>query len=339
VYICPVFLRGNGRREMLSFSSAASRLSTGLGLAAVVSVSHAIVPDEQLVPKGVLNQVVRVLTDGGNGTGSVIDKKPKMVGGQQVGWYMCILTANHVTKGASEMNVAFNNVGNPNQGPYDAWLVAEGRRKNIGGDRPDLAILGIETPMTNFTNALDPLTVIDDANVSAETRFTVAGFGTTGTLVDLTGDGVSDGYLRQPGTYGNRRAANNRFDQKVQDAWGQWDHKAWKYDLDGPVWDVPNEGWALPGDSGGPLLVRDAVDVEFEPGGRSMSIFTDAIVGVVSRGDTAGPFYPWGDLEYDVRITPAYREWIEMECMAVPEPTTILVLAAGGLLALARRRR
>lgn len=311
-------------------------------LGAIASTGRTIVPDEQLIPKAILDEVVRIYADGAAGTGSIIDKHNVYNGqGQVVGYDLCILTANHVVKNRSQLSIAFNNIGNPNQGPHGAWLVAEGRDKQFGSpsnpEFPDLAILGCRVAKTEFTESLDPLTVIDDTQIPAGSSFSVVGYGNTGYLDDINGDHIPDGYQEVNGTYGTRRWANNIFDYKVKHHWGQWNHQAWEYDLTGPIPGVIGEGFPLRGDSGGPLLVSDPTNITvYGPAPQLRPTYTNSIVGVVSFGETG--FIDWGDKEYDVRITPEYREWIEMECHMVPEPATMAALGLG-LAAVLRTRR
>lgn len=307
------------------------------------AVSFAIVPDEHFLPKGVLDQVVRVnvgANDTFNGTGSVIGKILQFSGGQQVGWFLCVLTANHVVKNWDDVSIGFNNPGNPLSASLPAWVHAEGRNKTFGSpsnpEHPDLAILGVKVGRSTFIDNLVPLEVIDDTNVPVETSFTVAGYGNSGYMDDINGDHVPDGY-REVNTPPVRRFANNRFDYKIKDTWGQWNHQAWEYDIDGPVPDVLGEGWPMRGDSGGPLLTYNPLPITvYGSEVRIIPAFTDKIVGVVSRG--AAGWVPWGSKEYDVRITTEYKNWIHHECSTVPEPSAMIALTLGVATLLARKR-
>ncbi|MEM2125887.1 MAG: trypsin-like serine protease [Candidatus Methanosuratincola sp.] len=330
---------------MKGFSNRLSCMRAVLSLAAalVFAASAAIVPDEQFVPKTILEAVVRIQGTAGNGTGSVIDKKPQYDRfGNQIGWFLCVLTANHVVKNSQDLTVGFNNIGNPHGAPYSAWIAAEGRFKDLGGKSPDIAILGVKAQLNDFLNRLTPLNVIDDTNYNPGDPFTVVGYGFTGFQQDINGDGVPDGYREVAGTYGNKRFANNTFDRKINTAWGQWSHDAWEYDLTGPAPGIDGEGFPLRGDSGGPLLVQSPVGIPIQTQPpRVINAFTRGIVGIVSDGDYFhGNFVRWNlEKERDVRITPLYKDWIMRECEAVPEPSSILALMTATILIVVRRRR
>lgn len=320
-----------------------------------VASAWAIVPDEQFVPKATLREVVRIYS--GNdfyGTGSVIDKikEQRDAQGNLIGYYMPILTVNHVIKDATNLNVRFNNPGNAHEGPYTAWVVAEGKNKTFGSsqnpEHPDLAILGIKTGRSDFLDALTGLRVLEDTDVNTGTRFTVSGFGDTGTLTDINGDGVPDGYRQRSDLPPNKRFANNIFDEKMKDRYRdtsnnfEYVHQSWQYDLTGPIPGVDGEGYGLSGDSGAPMLIQDPTDIPIiTQYPRTIRAFTNGIIGLhTRRAASADPGWnPWGRNAFGVRITPDYRTWIYNEAQNVPEPGSIVALTVGALLALSRKRR
>lgn len=343
---------------------------TGVSLfAACLFVSiYAIAPEWQRVPKGVgkLDSVVRVYGDDGAGTGSVIAKIPDPF--DQNYYLLCVLTANHVVWDDGYYNrnlkVGFHNKGADNALDYSAWIVGEGRFKNIEVNneqtRPDLAVLGVRVPKMEFFNRLRPLSLDSDRPTGA--GFSVVGYGVTADRFDKDGDGNWDGYLHDRSNpahdYGLKRFANNRIrNPKVWVEDNKWKYWAMEWNLLAIGPGVGGHGNAWVGDSGGPYLVYDPWTITVKPphphNPEDVDVFTDKIIGVHTLGETAWFGDDWpnrgdpprfmkkniGFKSWGVPMFAEYREWIEMECMNVPEPASMTALLVGTLYVLARRRR
>lgn len=335
---------------------------TGVSLfAACLFVSvYAIAPEWQRVPKGVgkLDSVVRVYGDDGAGTGSVIAKIPDPF--DQNYYLLCVLTANHVVWDDGHnpnLKVGFHNKGAPNALDYRAFVVAEGKDKEIyvqgRWTKPDLAILGVRVPRMDFFDRLRPF----DLGFMQPERspFSVVGYGVTGDRFDKDGDGSWDGYMRdrmnRDHDYGVKRFANNIISKQklwYEENRSKWYYWAMEWHLRAIGPGVGGHGNAWPGDSGAPYLNYSPWEIEVETpdGPEVLDVFTDNIIGVHTAGLTV-TF--GGDNRFQkkflgfwsrgVPMLPEYREWIEMECMNVPEPASMTALLVGTLYVLARRRR
>ncbi len=287
--------------------------------------------------------VVRIVVNNTqfNGSGTIIDHKRDANGD---GW-LCILTADHVVSvtgaaaGATYAQVGFDtdngSSANLNATPLaNASFVA---RK--AGAAVDIAVLGIRYG-------------VFDASYNASVRelftygtgardITSIGYGSSGTYVPQRG------YARTVNSWQTQRYVNNKAETfAVRTPFGGYTFDAMEWDVDAPNTgtSVVGEGTILDGDSGGGVFFSEPVnDNRFNP---TPMVFGNKLIGVNSYAqiDYADPEYTdglvrWGYTNGAVKITPAYKTWIEQQCQVVPEPASMTALALGAATMLRRRKK
>jgi len=301
------------------------------------------------------NAVVRVGSINRNdaGTGTVIAIKPDVQGS---GGWLCVLTADHVVRGAQEVWIGFGNSNvlpwqrnNPGWGAawhYQAPLVFLGPQ-NPNNTVVDLAILGVRVP--NLAN-LPPMRLPSIAVplVPFIRDIIVAGFG-----IQADPDPNLPGRYAATGPYGIYRSGRNTIDALWSpNQWGGWtdnnnnvrylfDAVVYHLDFDPPAVWLPQRGDAhiFPGDSGGPSFqaVDWNGDGDFDDPGewRLVGVHSASQRGIINNRLVATV----GDRSIDVNAG-AYWRWIDRTCKLVPEPASVIALAVGLMgLAYGRRRR
>lgn len=103
------------------------------------------------LPADIRNAIVRVAGDGlGPGSGTVIRVKPG-----NNGWWLCVLTADHVVSNRANWWIGFGN-GGPPVGEHAAAIRIRGALNN-DGTRVDLAMLGVFIRDANGDGQLDEI--------------------------------------------------------------------------------------------------------------------------------------------------------------------------------------
>lgn len=361
-------------------------------LAAVLGASvfgFASSPDFQVLNQSAWDAVCRVVIGNrGMGTGTVFDKvvNTRDALGNPTNYWLCILTAGHVTNGVALGNIraGFGNQSLSGPGPgLTTPAVYKDDNPFIVNWHRDLSVFVVNVPANAFFNALVPIPVLPaidqlgnyvDIEIDEESPFSIVGYGNTGTFFNNGPAGFTNGYRRHDGTYGVKRFVNQSVTAHgLRGGPGEppWDPEDDGYpypggycglsidwDLDSPTNAnrVDGEGTAWGGDSGAPYLFAD----EMTPyshnlydwvSGNTLLARSKLLLGVHSGfTGTAAQGLPeevknWRYMDdgtgYGTSLSEGrVREWIHAQCMnGVPEPGTMLALAAGLGALIARRRR
>lgn len=314
---------------------------------AAASVAFAGGPVNQLSSN---NGTVRILvsnantnfaTDAGvafNGSGTVIDHKN--INGQ--GW-ICILTADHVlSTTASAAGASFQSIGigsgnsaNPNgsSSGFKANMVMRSAAR-----RTDIAVLGVNYGTFNAAFNQFKRTVWD--GTGTPTAFTGEGFG-----AEMTDDSANSRWNRVA-NYGVRRRWNmNGFtiSAGANATFNDYDGSQtieWKPKAVGSMTSLNGHGQGADGDSGGAYFVGDPETITTTLG--TTTYYRSSIFGTQSFGSfingNANDGVAYGSRWGGVYLNAANRTWIQQQCSAVPEPTSIAALAAGLTLLLRKKR-
>lgn len=303
-------------------------------------------PFDTPVPNGIRNAVVRVTGPNADpnlvsvGTGTVFDIHLDRPNDPNSPGWLCVLTADHVVNLNGAWAIGFGD-GNAAGGtdPNLNNLTAQQRIKiwgtnNANGQAifPDVAVLGAR--FADFSK-LPEITLprLPEFSPSMSSTLVQAGYGRPG-LPRLNGANYEYSAVNQYGTY---RAGQNTIDnyrENFQLTGGDKDYTFFAFQGD---WDRYNyapgltggESYIFSGDSGGPTFVDNDGTWELV-GVHSASQRTLGAVEVAREGVDV-----WTDVD-----VATYRMEIERACaQLVPEPSSMIALAAGGIALLARRRR
>lgn len=336
-------------------------------------------PAQQLVPWrpavagqfSTLNSVVQMSTPSSLGTGTIIGKN--IDAGTGDAW-VCVLTANHVVRGAGNVQILMGDNGA--EGTFGG---ADSRHLQRGTD--DMSIVGVrlgrvqgagaDAALLAKYNALTPASMIPTTNLASYIgrQFSQVGYGGTGDFVagGMNARVIDAGPLANPryslNIDGNKRFQNNQINQIDPVADGTYFYDSVRFSFDPAAANglLAGEGISYAGDSGAPyfrsVLSTQAVAAFSRPGqtnwaGGNMDILTDAITAVHTRGNSrpggAGGnsfFTPYSDVANGVDswgagipLTPARVAWIQEWCMFVPGPGAAASFVLFGVIA-ARRRR
>lgn len=364
-----------------------SRLFVFVIVGASAAVSRASSPDFQVVNQAAWDAVCRVVIGNqGMGTGTVFDKivNTRDALGNPTNYWLCILTAGHVTNGEAPGNIraGFGNQDLTGPGPgLTSPAVYKVDNPFIVDWHRDLSVFVVNVPANAFYNALVPIRVLpaydplgnyDDIEIDVGSPFSIVGYGNTGTFFNNGPAGFENGYRRHDGTFGVKRFVNQTVTQHdVRGGQGnpEWDPEeegypggycglALDWELDGPMnaARVDGEGTAWGGDSGAPYLFDEARmpyshDLYDWVTGNRLEARSRFLLGVHSGfSGTQAQGLPqevkrWRYMDdgtgYGTSLSEGrVREWIHAQCMnGVPEPGTMLALAAGLGALVARRRR
>lgn len=329
------------------------------------------------VPNDLKNNIVRVgnllvldnqiLAVGKAGSGVVLRVKNDAQGN---GAWLCVLTAHHVIQANSGVGIGFSD---ENGSGADTWKFfgtteAGGKARVIDGPitmpagngmpakRADLAMIYMRVANRN------DLPAGMQANVALGTAAVndlvgMAGFGDTN-IIAANGAGVPApgprvnyngnllGFYEVTNTFGKKRSGEDKVSAiENTEVGGVEPHKfkAMRGTLsfalgNGPAWPpVSGDAYFHTGDSGGPSF-RDGKLVGIHSA--SQSIKGDNTLanpfggnGMNNNASYVGEGMTWSDVYVD-----EYKTWINDNCAAVPEPTTIIALGLGALL-IAKRKR
>lgn len=287
--------------------------------------------------------VVRIVVNNNrfNGSGTIIANKVDEFG---FGW-LCILTADHVvsTTGAAA-GATYGTIGIDTGNGANANLVATPLANasfvaRKAGAAVDLAVLGVRYGVFDAAYNASVREVFTYG--SGERDITSIGYGSSGTYVP------QKGYARTPNSWQTQRYVNNKAETfAVRTPFGGYTFDAMEWDVDAPSTgtSVVGEGTILDGDSGGAVFFSEpTMDNRFNP---APMVFGNKLIGVNSYAqiDYADPEYTgglvrWGYINGAVKITPAYKAWIDQQCMTVPEPTSMTALGLGAIALLRRRKK
>jgi hypothetical protein len=338
-----------GRKNMVQLGRGQALRAASVAAAFAIFASATLglgrYPFDAVIPDSLRNTVVRVTGPNANpnlvsvGTGTVFHIAYDDPQNQNSGGWLCVLTADHVVNLDGSWAIGFGD-GNPagNTDPALNNLTAQ-RRIKVWGTRnannetifPDVAVLGAR--FANRKN-LPEMTLprLAEHSPSLSNDLVQSGYGRPG-LPRLNGANYE---YAAPNQYGTYRAGQNTIDRYVNDFelagpknykflafQGDWDRFQYGPGLTG------GESYIFSGDSGGPTFV-DNEGIWDLVGVHSASQRTLGEFEVAREGT---------DLWTDVDVA-TYRMEIERACLeVVPEPSSMIALAAGGLALLARRRR
>lgn len=271
------------------------------------------------------NNIVRIQTSKGSGSGTVLDVHDG-TGGK---WF-CILTADHVVNGTANFKFGslYNNswVGGFNEQFLGSDTATTGLAKPI-----DLAV--VDVFVDNASLALLPAMgsiTLGGGSTNAGNQAVLAGYGDQ---IDTVG--ISSGtpyfsvdsskpltYLTGTNTYTSK---DNGYTHTIYTD-DDWAYKANFTVNAGTVTEV--DAYILSGDSGGPTFMSNG------SGGLNL-------VGVHSTSDGSiqnNKEYVFAGYDaHDVNVN-SYLDFINDSCQAVPEPSSLALLAVCGLALLASRR-
>lgn len=288
------------------------------------------------LPADIRNAIVRIGITGINdrlygGSGTVIHVKPA-----DGGWWLCVLTADHVVGNARTLSTGFRGGGFPrDREDYDrlefrATRVIRGPYNNNDNTWVDLAMLGVLIRDANGNGQLDEIPNIPNHIAIAappNNNLVAAGYGDQGRRGQLNG---VTGYfiVHQYGTFENGR---NTWRNAAGEAYalGRYRFTALRTTLD--FTDNSGDAYILSGDSGGPSLQLNGNDW-------ILTGVHSGSQGVDIDGDGVDDFVAQGFLSTDVRLA-NYTNWINNACAAVPEPFSLTALCTGLLGLLLRRRK
>ncbi len=313
-----------------------------------------------------LNSVVEVF-GAGLGTGTVIGKRQDNNGN---GW-LCVLTADHVVRGAANVSVAFGDA--MGQGTYGGPGASQFRQIHPNLDAAVAAVnvgnLNGNPALAGFFNSLTPVTLgsVQNAGSAVNQQFTELGYGGSGTFVV---GGMQANTTTPVAPYSlqidnNKRFQNNQIERTVRVTGGNYTYNAIQFDMDRampPGHFLDAEGISFAGDSGGPYFMSgadaqavgafdrpDDADGTFVPDwpGGVMSIFNNMQFAVHTMGNStpggAGGA-PSRFNGYDVTtgaglpLTPNRVLRIQRMCGRIPSPGSTALVGIGSIIAFRRRR-
>jgi hypothetical protein len=207
-------------------------------------------------------------------------------------------------------------------------------------DNPDA-----DMSLLHFTNTFSSYYAPYYGNVIGQT-LTYVGYGLTADL-RTSGQYAYTGYDIDWSSGGVLRKMTNNAGRLTQEDDGYGDGWCIEADLDSSYSQSPpgsqidylgdgpataNEGGLLFGDSGSPALIQ--IDGQW----RTVGVNID--IEYTNGPDVGGwnDYCNFGDTFYSTSVG-SYQNWMQTTMGVVPEPTTLVALAVGGLAFLARRRR
>jgi len=335
-----------------------------LGCVATLGISGAViaaVPDGQTLT---YDPVVRFLiglqpgkaTGQTIGSGTIIGNGIKLVKGVRHG-FVCVLTCAHnfTTDGKrtspldTGIGIGFGN--SPGVNALSTGYLADPTSFAIGTPNKlvDLGVMAVDIgPITSDDwkkiSKITPVNVVacksfaQDPKSLVGSTFSAMGYGNTGTKwLDPSENNLWDGWQNTPKSGGTLRFANSTVTRRTapsEDSFGYTSETLrWVLKKPGGANSIPGEGAILPGDSGGPMLFSNTVDV----GG--IKVNQQSLSGVITGG-IIGQIQLFGLNDTGTAITQDYANWINNSCAACPEPHPLVVITLGcGLLALRRRKR
>lgn len=279
-------------------------------------------PDNNTALGGNLANNVVTVIGGGGGTGTVLHKKDDTGMGQ--GAWLCVLTADHVTRGANNFTVGFNNGQT-----YKNFGVGSTQFFSISGPTfnnglVDLAILTFYAPDRTLLPALANVPL---AGAAVGDNVILAGYGDTN-ITAVTGGVNPPGPARSyqvKSSYGTMRTGVDSVENTGANyTRGIYTFQAMQGFLDfapkppPAVWPpTSGDAYVLSGDSGGPSFLNGKL-VGVHSG--SQSRFAVGIEYVDERSR-------WSDVDMGVAN---YSNWVTGLCEAVPEPSSLVAMITGG---------
>lgn len=331
----PVLESGARKRSQRLFLAIASYFLSVLLPGFSVAEYNSVGPPISLSTR-IRNAIVRVGAEGGQvgGTGTVIHVKTA-----PNGWWLCVLTADHVVAHRSNWAVGFGNGSIPNgTGSYEFGASVMFRGPQLpNGAWVDLAMLGVFVADINGNGEMDeipemtPIPVGDPNDLAY--YVVVAGYGQRGDVNERSYTIINEYGIF---VYGVNfwENPNGEHGEVYDGNTGKlYQYLALRADLDFYPDQPPiriGDAHILPGDSGGPSLQGLYNGQEWEwyvTGVHSASQF-DRERNRVLEGSSWWDVHTW-----------AYRNWIAQSCEAVPEPSSVGVLLLGALGLIAYRCR